>query len=281
MGMAVANNAEELTEQFEKIRTFAARMFDDSSVLLERYFPRVRHVEIQILGLADGRVIAVGERDCSVQRRNQKVAEETPSLAVTPQLRRRMEQAAITAGEVVGYRGAGTVECLLDPTTGEFAFLEMNTRLQVEHPITEERYGIDLVAAQLRIAAGVDPGFVPDALTPNGHALELRINAEDPKRFFPGPGTITGWEEPSGKGIRVDAGYAAGTTVTPHYDSLMAKLIVHADDRDAALALARRAVADFTVVGPKSNLAFFSELLANPEFVSGNYDTGIVGRMRG
>ena len=281
MGMAVAGNAAELSEQFDKIHTFAGRMFGNSSVLLERFFPRVRHVEIQILGLADGRVIALGERDCSVQRRNQKIAEETPSPAVTPQLRQKMEQAAITAGEVVGYRGAGTVECLLDPGSGEFAFLEMNTRLQVEHPITEERYGIDLVAAQLRIAAGVDPGFDPDALEPCGHALELRINAEDSKRFFPGPGAITRWEEPSGKGIRVDAGYAAGTTVTPHYDSLMAKLIVHAENRDTVLERARRAIEEFAIVGPKSNLDFFSELLENSEFVSGNYDTGIVGRMRG
>lgn len=280
MGMAVANSSDELSEQFEKIRAFAGRMFGDSSVLLERYFPRVRHVEIQILGLADGRVVALGERDCSVQRRNQKLVEETPSPAVTPELRHRMEQAAIQAGEAVGYRNAGTVECLLDPETGEFAFLEMNTRLQVEHPITEARYGIDLVAEQLRIAAGEAPGFDPDALKPTGHAIELRINAEDPKRFLPGPGAITQWLEPSGEGIRVDAGYVAGTTVTPHYDSLMAKLIVHAPDRDAALMRARDAVRNFTVTGPKSNLAFFSELLDNSEFVSGNYDTAIVGRMR-
>ena len=280
MGMAVANNDEELTEQFEKIHGFAGRMFGDPSVLLERFFPQVRHVEIQILGLADGRVIAVGERDCSVQRRNQKVAEETPSPAVTPQLREKMEQAAILAGEAVGYRNAGTVECLLDPTTGEFAFCEMNTRLQVEHPITEELYGIDLVEAQLRIAAGLDPGFDPDKLKPTGHVLELRINAEDPKRFFPGPGAITTWVEPTGEGVRVDSGFTAGTTVTPNYDSLMAKLIVRGATRDAALVRARKAVENFEIVGPKSNLAFFSELLDNTEFISGNYDTGIVGRMR-
>ncbi|MGH3426812.1 MAG: hypothetical protein ACRDQZ_04485, partial [Mycobacteriales bacterium] len=223
----------------------------------------------------------LGERDCSVQRRNQKVAEETPSPALTPELRQRMEQAAIKAGEVVGYRNAGTVECLLDADSGEFAFLEMNTRLQVEHPITEERYGIDLVEAQLRIASDEDPGFDPDALRPSGHAVELRINAEDPKRFLPGPGAITEWVEPSGEGVRVDACFTTGTTVTPHYDSLMAKLIVRGEDRADALAKARTAVADFTVTGPKSNLAFFSELLDNPEFVSGSYDTGIVSRMRG
>jgi acetyl-CoA carboxylase biotin carboxylase subunit len=195
-----------------------------------------------------------------------------------------MLDAARRAGEAVGYQGAGTVEFLFSPATGdnaaEFYFLEMNTRLQVEHPITEAVLGIDLVEAQLRIAAGEAPGFDPAALTPQGHAIELRINAEDSKRFLPGPGAITEWVEPAGDGIRVDAGFAAGTTVTPNYDSLMAKLIVHAPDRAAALALAATAVAGFTVVGPKSNLAFHAELLANPEFISGDYDTGIIGRMR-
>jgi acetyl-CoA carboxylase biotin carboxylase subunit len=235
---------------------------------------------VQILGLADGRVVALGERDCSVQRRNQKVAEETPSPGVTPELRARMLAAAVRAGEAVGYRNAGTVECLVEPGTGEFVFLEMNTRLQVEHPITEVVYGVDLVEEQFRVAAGDAPGFDPDALRPSGHAIELRVNAEDPKRFFPGPGEVATWVEPSGAGVRVDAGYAAGTTVTPFYDSLMAKLIVHGADRAEALERARKAVARFEIVGPKCNLPFFAELLDHPEFVSGDYDTGIVGRMR-
>jgi acetyl-CoA carboxylase biotin carboxylase subunit len=240
----------------------------------------VRHVEVQILGLADGRVLALGERDCSVQRRNQKVAEETPSPGLDPELRERMLDAAVQAGKAVGYRNAGTVECLLAPDTGEFVFLEMNTRLQVEHPITEAVYGVDLVEAQLRIASGEDPGFDGADLEPVGHAIELRINAEDPKRFLPGPGAITEWAEPSGEGVRVDAGYGPGTTVTPNYDSLMAKLILHGPDRETALRRAREAVAGFRIEGPKSNLGFFTELLDNPEFVSGEYDTGIVGRMR-
>jgi acetyl-CoA carboxylase biotin carboxylase subunit len=253
-------------------------MFGDGSVLIERYFPRVRHIEVQILGLADGRVVALGERECSVQRRNQKVLEESPSPAVSPDLRARLCAAAVRAGEAVGYRNAGTVECLLDPATGEFFFLEMNTRLQVEHPITEAVYGVDLVEEQLRVASGLPPTF--SALTPSGHAIELRINAEDPKRFLPGPGAITTWVEPAGEGIRVDAGYGPGTTVTPNYDSLMAKLIVHGSSRAAALEKARAAVAEFQIAGPKNNLPFFAELLENPEFVSGDYDTGIVGRMR-
>jgi acetyl-CoA carboxylase biotin carboxylase subunit len=280
MGMAAAADEAALRTEFEKVRAFAERMFGDGSVLIERYFPRVRHIEVQILGLSDGRVVALGERECSVQRRNQKVLEESPSPAVSPELRARLCAAAVRAGEAVGYRNAGTVECLLDPATGEFFFLEMNTRLQVEHPITETVYGVDLVEEQLRVASGLPPAFDVDGLAPTGHAIELRINAEDPKRFLPGPGAITTWVEPTGSGVRVDAGYGPGTTVTPNYDSLMAKLIVSGPSRVAALERARAAVAGFQIAGPKNNLPFFAELLDNPEFVSGEYDTGIVGRMR-
>jgi acetyl-CoA carboxylase biotin carboxylase subunit len=280
MGMGVAADEAALRTEYDKVRGFAERMFGDGSVLIERYFPRVRHIEVQILGLADGRVVALGERECSVQRRNQKLLEESPSPAVSPELRERLLAAAVRAGEAVGYRNAGTVECLFDPGSGDFFFLEMNTRLQVEHPVTELVYGLDLVEEQLRVAAGLPPAFDPDALAPRGHAIELRVNAEDPKRFLPGPGAITAWSEPSGEGVRVDAGYTAGTTVTPFYDSLMAKLIVYGDDRAAAVARARAAVAGFEIAGPKCNLPFFAELLENDEFISGDYDTGIVSRMR-
>ncbi|MFI7574510.1 acetyl/propionyl/methylcrotonyl-CoA carboxylase subunit alpha [Micromonospora sp. NPDC049497] len=280
MGMAVANDEGQLATEYDKVRAFAERMFGDGSVLIERYFPRVRHVEVQILGLADGRVVALGERECSVQRRNQKLVEESPSPAVSPELRERFLAAAVRAGEAVGYRNAGTVECLLDPTTGEFFFLEMNTRLQVEHPVTELVYGVDLVEEQLRVAAGLAPTFDPDALAPRGHAIELRINAEDPKRFLPGPGAIRTWVEPTGEGVRVDSGYVEGNTVTPFYDSLMAKLIVNGADRAEAIERARTAVAQFQLAGPKNNLPFFAELLENEEFLTGDYDTGIVSRMR-
>ena len=177
------------------------------------------------------------------------------------------------------------MEFLWDPPSGGAFFLEMNTRLQVEHPITEAIYGIDLVAEQLRVAAGEAPSVDLDALTPAGHAIELRVNAEDPARFIPRPGLIEVWEAPTGQGIRVDAGYAAGTTVTPNYDSLLAKLIVHAPFRDEALARARAAVATFKISGPdrggvRTNLAFLAEVLQSAEFVSGNYDTGIVSRLR-
>ncbi|NGM14851.1 biotin carboxylase [Verrucosispora sp. WMMA2044] len=290
MGMGVAVDEAALRTEYDKVRAFAERMFGDGSVLLERYFPRVRHVEVQILGLADGRVVALGERECSVQRRNQKLVEESPSPAVSPELRTRLLAAAVRAGEAVNYRNAGTVECLLVPRqrdfegdgsgADEFFFLEMNTRLQVEHPVTELVHGIDLVEEQLRVAAGLPPTFDPDALTVRGHAIELRVNAEDPKRFLPGPGTIRTWVEPTGEGVRVDSGYAEGNTVTPFYDSLMAKLIVHGEDRTEAIARARAAVAAFDLAGPKHNLPFFADLLENPEFLSGNYDTTIVSRLR-
>ncbi|WP_405428675.1 acetyl/propionyl/methylcrotonyl-CoA carboxylase subunit alpha [Micromonospora sp. NBC_00617] len=280
MGMGVAVDEAALRTEYDKVRAFAERMFGDGSVLIERYFPRVRHVEVQILGLADGRVVALGERECSVQRRNQKLVEESPSPAVSPELRARLLAAAVRAGEAVGYRNAGTVECLLDPASGEFFFLEMNTRLQVEHPVTEYVYGVDLVQEQLRVAAGLTPTFDPDALAPSGHAIELRINAEDPKRFLPGPGVIRTWVEPTGEGVRVDSGYTEGNTVTPFYDSLLAKLIVTGATRDEVIERAKAAVAAFRIEGPKNNVPFFAELLENEEFRSGAYDTGIVSRMR-
>ena len=278
MGMAVAVDDASLELEFERVRGFAERMFGDGSVLIERYFPRVRHVEVQILGLADGTVVALGERECSVQRRNQKLVEESPSPALTPAVRERLLAAAVKAGEAVGYRNAGTVECLFDPATDDFFFLEMNTRLQVEHPVTESVFGIDLVEAQFRVAAGLEVR-VPD--TPSGHAIEFRVNAEDPKRFLPGPGAITTWVEPLGlPGVRVDSGYEAGNVVTPNYDSLMAKLIVSGADRAEALDRARAAVEAFQIAGPKCNLPFFAELLSNEEFLSGDYDTALVSRMR-
>jgi len=280
MGMAVTADPAALRTHYGRLSAFADRLFGDPRLFVERYFPRVRHVEVQVLGLADGRVVALGERDCSVQRRHQKLVEESPSPGVSPELRSRMEGAAVLAASAVDYRNAGTVEFLLDQDSGEFFFLEMNTRLQVEHPVTELRYGVDLVAAQLLIAAGAAPGFDVAAVVPVGHAIELRVNAEDPMRFLPGPGPVTEWVEPAGNGVRVDAGYAAGTTVTPFFDSLLAKLIVHGRDRAQALARARAAVTEFRVAGPKCNLPFHAELLQHSEFVSGCYDTGLIARMR-
>jgi acetyl-CoA carboxylase biotin carboxylase subunit len=280
IGMSAAASETELRAGFETARTRAERFFGSADILLERYIEPARHVEVQILGLNDGSVVALGERDCSVQRRHQKVAEETPSPGVTPGLRAQMLAAAVRAGEAVGYRGAGTVECLVDPERQDFVFLEMNTRIQVEHPITEMVTGLDLVAQQLLIAAGEDVSGGASSVTAEGHAVELRIYAEDPRRFLPSPGVITEWAEPSGPGIRVDAGYEAGNEVTPFYDPLLAKLCAHGATRAEALQRARAAVDGFRIRGPQTNLAFHAELLDSDEFASGRYDTSVVARMR-
>jgi acetyl-CoA carboxylase, biotin carboxylase subunit len=279
IGMSVARDDEELTKAFETARSRAERFFANPAILLERYIEGARHVEVQVLGLADGSVVALGERDCSVQRRHQKVAEETPSPGVEPQLRQRMLDGAVRAAQAVNYRNAGTVECLVDPKAQDYVFLEMNTRLQVEHPVTELVTGIDIVEQQLRIAAGETTTGLDD-ITPSGAAIEMRVYAEDPKRFLPSPGHIEQWVEPKGDGVRVDAGYTEGNTVTPFYDPLLAKLCVWGPDRAAALDKARDAVEGFTITGLKTNLPFFAEMLADPAFVSGDYDTGLVDRMR-
>jgi acetyl-CoA carboxylase biotin carboxylase subunit len=280
IGMGAATSPEALRAAFETARTRAERVFGSPAILLERFLERARHVEVQIMGLGDGRVVSLGERDCSVQRRHQKIAEETPSPGVGPQVRERLLAAAVRAGEVVGYLGAGTVEFLLDVTTQEFVFLEMNTRLQVEHPVTELVTGIDLVEQQFLVASGEPVSFDPLGVRHDGHALELRIYAEDPVRFLPSPGVITEWEEPAGPGIRVDAGYEAGNTVTPFYDPLLAKLCVHGQTRGEALGRARDAVAAFRLAGPKTNLPFHADLLTSEPFVSGDHDTSVVAGLR-
>ena len=280
IGMSAAAGPEALQTAFETARTRAERFFGSPAILLERFVERARHVEVQIMGLADGRVVALGERDCSVQRRHQKVAEETPSPGVGPQVRERLLAAGVRAGEAVGYRGAGTVEFLLDVRTQDFVFLEMNTRLQVEHPVTELVTGIDLVEQQFLVAAGEPVGFDPVGVAPAGHALEFRVYAEDPVRFLPSPGAITEWSPPTGPGIRVDAGYEAGNTVTPFYDPLLAKLCVHGGTRDEALGRAREAVGAFRLAGPKTNLPFHADLLTSEAFVSGDYDTSVVAGLR-
>lgn len=280
IGMTAAADPAQLSGGFETARSRAERFFGRADILLERFVDRARHVEVQILGLTNGRLIALGERECSVQRRHQKVAEETPSPGVGPQLRDRMLAAAVQAGQAVDYLGAGTVEFLVDVASGEFMFLEMNTRLQVEHPVTELVTGIDLVEQQFLIASGEEISFDPDGLAPRGHALELRIYAEDSRRFMPSPGAISEWAEPTGPGVRVDAGYAAGNVVSPFYDPLLAKLCLYGASRAEALELARTAVASFRVAGIKTNLQFHADLLESAEFCSGDYDTSIVGRLR-
>ena len=280
IGMARAHDADELRGAFDTARTRAERFFSHPALLVEKYVADARHIEVQILGLADGTVVALGERDCSVQRRHQKVAEESPSPGVGQALRGRLAEIAVAAGQAVGYRNAGTVEMLLDVASGEVWFLEMNTRLQVEHPVTEMVTGLDLVAEQLLIAQGLPPTFGTEPPAPSGHALEMRVYAEDPVKFLPRPGAITRWEEPNGEHIRVDAGYRAGVKVTPFYDPLLAKVIVWGRTREEMLARARAAVTEFHLEGPKNNLPFFTELLADHRFIDGGYTTAIIDQMR-
>jgi acetyl-CoA carboxylase biotin carboxylase subunit len=280
MGMTLAEDDDSLAQAFATAQGRSERLFGSRAILIERYVEHARHVEVQLLGTAAGEMLALGERDCSVQRRHQKVAEETPSPALGDELRAHILAAGAAAGRAVDYRGAGTAEFLLDLDSGSFTFLEMNTRLQVEHPITELVTGVDIVEEQLRIAAGEPVGAAASSPHSQGHAIEFRIYAEDPVRFFPSPGRITAWQEPEGDGIRVDGGYQLGNTVTPHYDPLLAKLCVRAPDREQALARIAAAAADFVVSGPRTNLPFLDELLENDEFAGGAYDTRLIDRMR-
>lgn len=278
IGMSAVHGQEELASAFETATTRAQRFFGDPAILLEQLISPARHIEVQILGLADGRVIALGERECSVQRRHQKVLEETPSPGISPAQREKIVTAAIKAGETMQYKGAGTVEFLFAPVTGEFVFLEVNTRLQVEHPITELVHGVDLVQAQLLIAAGKDPGFDLAETSGSGHAIEMRVYAEDPVHFIPSPGTIDEWSFPTTPNLRVDTGYLQGDTVSPYYDPMLAKVCVWGDTREEALQTAREVIADARISGVKTNLPLFERLLKNSEITDGSYDTDVVTR---
>ncbi|HVX42642.1 MAG TPA: biotin carboxylase N-terminal domain-containing protein [Mycobacteriales bacterium] len=280
IGLTVVTDAAHLRSEFGPAAERAQRFFGRPDLLLERYLPRVRHIEVQLLGLGDGRVVSLGERDCSGQRRYRKIAEEAPAPGLDEAQVRALSRAARTLGEALDYRGAGTVEFLLDPDTREFVFCEMNTRLQAEHPVTELVTGIDLVEQQLRIAAGEPPSFDPDEIGRHGHAIEVRVYAEDPQEFAPGAGRIRRWQMPSGDGVRVDAGYAKGDTVSRFYDPLMVKIAAWAEDRAGAVQRLHNALAECSIDGPPSNLSFLQELTQDPQFVAGTYDTGIVTRLR-
>ncbi len=274
-GIRIVNKPEELHAAADMARAEALSAFADDRVYLEKFVDSPRHVEIQVVADQQGKVVHYGERECSVQRRHQKLVEETPCVVLTPELRQRMGEAACHLSKSVNYLGVGTVEFLY--SKGEFYFLEMNTRLQVEHAITEMCYDVDLVREQFRVAAGLpaaDPG------EPRGHAIEVRVNAEDPETFFPSLGTITRMNLPGGPGVRMDSSLFRGYQVTPHYDSMLAKLVVHAADRDAAIARARRALSEFRVVGVYTTIPVALRVLGTDEFCQGNYDTGILERMQ-
>jgi acetyl-CoA carboxylase, biotin carboxylase subunit len=274
-GMRFVASEAELEAAFQTASAEAQAAFSNGDLYVERALVDARHVEIQVLGDGEGAVLTLGERDCSIQRRHQKLVEEAPSPAVMPELRAEMEAAARQAAEALSYRGAGTLEFLLD-NEGRFYFMEMNTRLQVEHPVTEMATGIDLAAAQLRIGAGEGLSSNGRA-TLAGHAIEFRINAEDPARdFLPTPGTVTRFRPPLGPGVRVDTHLFEGYAIPPHYDSLIAKVIVWAEDRQAALARARRALSEFELEGVPSTLDLAMDLLRSSDFAKGTYTTSFL-----
>jgi acetyl-CoA carboxylase biotin carboxylase subunit len=268
-GMRVVQAEAEVGRAFDAARSEAESAFGDGSVYLEKYLERPRHIEIQVMADSHGNVLHFGERDCSVQRRHQKLIEEAPSPGLTPVLRARMGETAVAAARAVGYRNAGTIEFLFED--GEFHFLEMNTRIQVEHPVTELVMGIDLVQWQLRVAAGEALPFEQDAIRPNGHAMECRITSEDPANgFLPSTGRITLLEMPGGPGVRWDGGIAEGVEVGLFYDPLLGKLIVHAPDRDTAMDRMSRALAELRVVGVETSAPFHRRVMREPAFRSGD-----------
>src|SRR5262252_6582804 len=272
-GMRLVHSDAEFDSAFRDAASEAMNAFADERLYLEKYLERPRHIEIQILADAHGRVVSLGERECSVQRRHQKVIEEAPSPIVTPELRRKMSEAAVTLARAGGYLNAGTMEFLVDQNLN-FYFLEVNTRLQVEHPVTEQVTGLDLVKLQIAIAAGHRLPFAWESITPRGHAMEVRLYAEDPENnFFPSPGKILSRRAPSGPGIRLDEGVYSGWTVPMDYDPLLAKLIAWGNSREETIARLRRALEEYSVTGIKTNTALFRSILAEPDFLRSEIHT--------
>ncbi len=277
-GMKIVRDEAELVKSLRLARTEAEAAFGDGSMYLERYIGRPRHIEFQIAADAHGNVVHLGERECSVQRRHQKLIEESPSPAMTEKKREEVGALIVSAIEKLGYESVGTIELLMDEGRNLY-FMEMNTRIQVEHPVTEEVTGIDLVRLQIRIAAGERLPFEQRDISFRGHAIELRINAEDPYTFAPSPGTLTDYNTPGGPGIRIDTAVTHGAFVNPHYDSLIAKLVVHDVTRDKAIKRAKSALREFIVAGISTNIDFHRLALDFPDFVSGDYDTNVVPRI--
>ena len=269
-GMKVAWKDGELDEALKLARREAKAGFGNDAVYIEKYLARPRHIEIQILGDSFGNVVHLGERDCSIQRRHQKLLEEAPSPALNAESRAEIGKIAVDAMTKLGYRGLGTIEFLYED--GHFYFIEMNTRLQVEHPITEAITGIDLVREQIRVASGSRLSFGQDDVRFQGHAIECRINAEDPRTFRPSPGKVTDYHAPGGAGVRVDSGVFAGYTVPPHYDSLVAKLIVHGANRNECLMRFKRALGEYVVGGIDTTIPLHQRLMTEPAFLDGRYD---------
>ncbi len=276
-GMKIVEEADHLVSSWNTARHEAEVSFGSSAVYMERYIRRPRHVEVQVVGDGHGNYTHLGERECSIQRRHQKLIEEAPSPALDEVTRERLTSSAVKAIQTLGYENAGTLEFLLDED-GSFYFMEMNTRLQVEHPVTELVTGVDLVREQVRIAAGERLSF-QGTRRPRGHAIEIRVNAEDPVSFAPSPGTITGLNIPGGLGVRVDTHVYEGCVVPPHYDSLLAKLIVHDNNRELAIRRGLRCLDEFVIEGIKSNIAFHQRLLRDSRFMAGKIHTGFIAEL--
>jgi len=276
-GMRVVHNSGELSTAFRMAQREAQNTFGASEIYLEKYLERPRHIEFQILADEQGNMIHLGERECSIQRRHQKILEEAPSTRLDPDLRRQMGEAALKVASAVNYWNAGTVEFLID-RHGRFYFLEMNTRVQVEHPVTEMITGLDIVFMQIRIAAGRELTIKQEQVEIRGHSIECRINAEDPSNFMPSPGRVTAFHTPSGPGVRVDtAAYAEGV-ISPYYDSMIAKVIVHSPTRKAAISRMRRALEMMIVEGIKTNIPLHYKILQDEDFINGDYDTNFMTR---
>jgi acetyl-CoA carboxylase, biotin carboxylase subunit len=277
-GMRVVNKAEDLGRAFQAAQAEAKSTFGNENVYLERYFLEPRHIEVQVMADHRGHVIHLGERDCSIQRRHQKLVEETPSPAIDEKLRREIGRVAVEAVKAVHYRNVGTVEFLLDKERN-FFFMEVNTRIQVEHPITEMVTGIDLIKEQIRLAAGHPLSIRQQDVVLNGHSMECRINAEDPEKFTPSPGQITKYSAPGGFGVRVDSAMESGATVVPHYDSMIAKLITHGRDRQEAMARMRRALDEFVIEGIKTTIPLHRRIFNDPEFQKGHISTAFLEQL--
>lgn len=277
-GMRVVNKEEELVRAFQAAQTEAKSTFGNEAVYLERYFIEPRHIEVQVLADERGRAVSLGERDCSIQRRYQKLVEETPSPAVDERLRREIGRVAVEAIKAVHYRNAGTVEFLLDKDHN-FYFMEVNARIQVEHPVTEMVTGIDLIKEQIRVAAGMPLPFRQQDIRLAGHSFECRINAEDPEKFTPCPGVITRYHPPGGIGVRVDSAMESNSTVVPHYDSMIAKLITHGQHREEAMARMRRALDEFVIEGIKTTIPLHRRIFSDAEFMKGRVSTSFLDRL--
>ena len=277
-GIRIAYNEKELVKFYDLVRQEAKISFNDDSIYIEKFIENPRHIEVQVMADEHGNVIHLGERDCSIQRKNQKAIEETPSTAIDEKLRNKMGEVAIKAAKTSGYTSCGTVEFLVDKDKN-FYFMEMNTRIQVEHPITEMRTGIDIVKTQIRIAAGEELKLKQKNIEFRGHSIECRINAENPsKGFRPSPGTITGLNLPGGNGIRVDTAIYEGYTIPPTYDSMIAKIITHGENRNEAISKMRRALEETVIEGVDTNIDFLLTIMKNPNFIRGKFDTSFIDK---